>query len=373
LSGSVRHRSTAWPLALALAALVVYASLYPFVGWRVPPGIAEADWWWLAWPKGRWRWGFDELSNFIGYMPLGALLVLAVLRSGGSRALAVSVALLAPALLTYGVEVAQQFLPPRVPSLKDCVFNLGGAATGAALAAALHAAGTLDHWQGLRERWFERDSAAAFMLLLLWPVALLFPAPAPLALGHVWGEVQGWIQAALAGTPWADDAALWFASDAAPPRPLSRSKEVLIAALGLLAPCLVAYATTRAGWHRLVLVAGAALIGVGMMAMSTALNFGVEHAWAWWAPHTGTALLAAVVAAAALAWVGSRWAAGLGVLALAFLVALVAQAPDDPYFAASLAGWEQGRLVRFHGIAQWVGWLWPYAAMAWLMGRLVRA
>ena len=36
----------------------------------------------------------------------------------------------------------------------------------------------------------------------------------------------------------------------------------------------------------------------------------------------------------------------------------------------TLQGWEQGRFVRFHGLAQWVGWLWPYAAMAWLLGRL---
>jgi hypothetical protein len=28
--------------------------------------------------------------------------------------------------------------------------------------------------------------------------------------------------------------------------------------------------------------------------------------------------------------------------------------------------------VRFHGIAQWVGWLWPYAAMAWLLARVMR-
>lgn len=373
MSRSERHRSTAWPLALALVALVVYASLYPFVGWRVPPGIAEAEWWWLAWPKGRWRWGFDELSNFVGYVPVGAMLMLAVVRSGGGRVAALATALVASALLAYAVEVSQQFLPQRVPSLKDCLFNLGGAAAGAALAAAAHAAGALDQWQQLRERWFERDSAAAFMLLLLWPVALLFPAPAPLGLGHVWGEVQGWVRAALADTPWAADAAIWFPPDAAPTRPLSRLKEVLIVALGLLAPCLVAYATTRPGWYRLVLVAGAVAIGVGMMAMSTALNFGVEHAMAWWSPHTGAALVAAATVAAALAAIGSRWAAGLGVLALAFLVALVAQAPDDPYFAASLAGWERGRLVRFHGIAQWVGWLWPYAAMAWLMGRLVRA
>jgi VanZ family protein len=372
LSTDTAHRSTAWPLALALVALVLYASLYPFVGWRVPPGIPAEEWLWLSWPKGRWRLGFDELSNFVGYVPLGGLIVVAVLRGGRGRLPALAAALIGAALLSYGVEVAQQFLPPRVPSLKDCLFNLAGAATGAVLALAVQAAGALDHWHGLRQRWFERDSAAAFMLLLMWPVALLFPAPAPLGLGHVWGEVQQWIRAALADTPWASDIEPWFPPDAAPIRPLSRLKEVLIAAFGLLAPCLVAYATTRPGWHRLVLVAGAAAIGVGMMAMSTALNFGPEHAWAWWS-HTGPALLAAALAAGVLAGIGSRWAAGLGVLVLAFLVALVAQAPDDPYFAASLAGWEQGRLVRFHGIAQWVGWLWPYAAMAWLMRRLVRA
>jgi hypothetical protein len=135
----------------------------------------------------------------------------------------------------------------------------------------------------------------------------------------------------------------------------------------------LAYATTHPGWHRIALVGGAAAIGVGMMAMSTALNFGVEHAWQWWAPHIGAAMLAAALVAAALAAVSGRWAAGLGLVVLALLVALVAQAPQDPYFAASLAGWEQGRLVRFHGIAQWVGWLWPYAAMAWLMRRTVRA
>jgi VanZ family protein len=366
------HRSTAWALALALAALVLYASLYPFIGWRVPAGVAGTDALGLAWPRGRFRLGFDELSNFLGYVPLGALLVVAVLREGGRRWLAVLVALGSTALLSYGVEVAQQFLPPRVPSLKDCVFNVGGAAAGALMALAVQATGALDRWQGLRERWFERASAVPLLLLLLWPVALLFPAPAPLGLGHVWGEVESWLQAALEGTPWAAEAADWFAPDTAL-RPLTRAKEVLIVALGLLAPCLLAYATTRPGWHRLVLVAGAAAIGVGMMTMSSALNFGIEHALAWWAPRTGAALLAAAFVATVLAAVGARWAAGLGLVVLALLVALVAQAPEDPYFAASLAGWEQGRLVRFHGIAQWVGWLWPYAAMAWLLRRWVRA
>jgi VanZ family protein len=367
---STKHRSTAWPLALVLVALVLYASLYPFVGWRWPQGMVGADWLLLPWPKGRLR--FDELSNFLGYVPIGALLVIAVLRGGGGRWLALVIALGLSAVLSYSVELAQQFLPPRVPSAKDCMFNLGGALAGAALAVAIHAAGFLEHWHVIRLRWFERDSAWAFLLLLLWPVALLFPAPAPLALGHIWGEVHGWLQAALADTPWADDAALWFPAADETGRPLTRLQELLISGLGLLAPCLVAYATTRAGWHRLLLVAGAAALALGMMTMSTALNFGADHALAWWSPHTGPALLGGAALAMALAGVDSRWAAALGVLALAFFVALVGQAPNDPYFAASLAGWEQGRLVRFHGLAQWVGWLWPYGAMAWLLVRLVR-
>ena len=55
---------------------------------------------------------------------------------------------------------------------------------------------------------------------------------------------------------------------------------------------------------------------------------------------------------------------------LSGLVALVAHAPADRYFADSLQAWEQGRFVRFHGAAQWVGWLWPYAALAYLLSRV---
>ncbi|NJK44895.1 MAG: hypothetical protein HC933_11930 [Pleurocapsa sp. SU_196_0] len=44
----------------------------------------------------------------------------------------------------YAVEVSQQFLPQRVPSLKDCLFNVGGATVGAALALVVHGVGLLD-------------------------------------------------------------------------------------------------------------------------------------------------------------------------------------------------------------------------------------
>ena len=64
--------------------------------------------------------------------------------------------------------------------------------------------------------------------------------------------------------------------------------------------------------------------------------------------------------------------AGLGLVGLTSLCALVNQAPPDPYAVLSLQGWEQGRFIRFHGLAQWVGWLWPYAAIVWLLARLAQ-
>jgi hypothetical protein len=35
-----------------------------------------------------------------------------------------------------------------------------------------------------------------------------------------------------------------------------------------------------------------------------------------------------------------------------------------------LQSWEQGRFVRFNGLAEWLGWLWPYAAIALVLGRI---
>jgi VanZ family protein len=364
---SRRQRSTAVPLAVALALLVVYASLYPFAGWRMPP---VADVWGLLdlpWPVLRSR--FDDMSNLVGYIPLGALVFGAFIRSGWRNRWAAPVALLLCLGLSWGVEVAQNFLPLRVPSTRDVGFNTLGAMLGMALAAWAQWAGVVDSWQRLRERWFREDSAAALALLLLWPVALLFPSPAPLGLGYLWSDLDAWLTRLLEGTPWAEPAPLIDAWAYRPP--LTRVREGLITALGLLAPCMVAFATARRGWPRLTLVAGALLIAAAMSTLSAVLNFGPEHATAWQSPVTLSALLLGVVAAAACVAASTRVAALVGVVALAVMVVLVAQAPTDPYFAQSLQSWEQGRFVRFHGLAQWVGWLWPYAAMVWLLWRVV--
>ena len=58
------HKTSAWPLALVYAALIVFASLFPFMGWRaqgIPP------WVFLLAPLPPPYWtGFDVAINVVG-------------------------------------------------------------------------------------------------------------------------------------------------------------------------------------------------------------------------------------------------------------------------------------------------------------------
>lgn len=363
-----RHRSLGWPLALVWVALVLYASLYPFGGWRWPPGLALAELARLPWPP--WNEPYDQVFNLLGYAPLGALLLLAMLRSGHGAAAAWALALLLPAALSYGTELAQQYLPGRHPSLKDWALNSAGAVSGALLAQAAQTLGLLDRWQRLRQRWFVRDSAGALALLALWPLALLFPAPVPLGLGQGLLRLRDTLAEALQGVDWAAPAQQLLLPAQAELPALPPLTEALITSLGLLAPCLLCYSVVPPGWRRLLLALGAlGLAGAGMT-LSTALNYGPQHALTWLTPYAVPGLAAGLLGAALLAPLPRRMVAGVGLMVLTGLVASVAQAPADPYFAQSLQAWEQGRFVRFHGLAQWLGWLWPFAAIAWLLTRL---
>lgn len=364
-----RHRSSASPLALAYAALVLYASLYPFTDWRWPPGLAVADLARVPWPP--WTIASDVVFNLLGYAPLGALLLLAVLRSGGGVAWALALALAGPAVLSYATEVAQQFLPGRHPSSKDVALNAGGAAIGALLALAMQALGIVDRWHRARERWFLRDSAGGLALLAIWPVALLFPAPVPLGLGQGLLRLRDLVADTLAGVPWAEPARALLVASSDPTRtgPLG---EALITALGLLAPCLVAFSVALPGWRRAVLAFGAVALALAGMTLSTALNYGPSHALAWLTPYAVPGLAGGLLLALLLAPLSRGLIVGIGLMVLTGLVTAVAQAPDDPYFAQSLQAWQQGEFVRFHGLAQWLGWLWPFAAVGWLFTRLAQ-
>ena len=171
MTPSRRDRSAAAPLALAWAALIVYASLFPFTEWHWPPGATLPGALLLPWP--RWQDRFDMVANLLGYLPLGFLLHLTWLNRGAAALAAFAAAVLLPSLGSYALEVAQLMLPHRVPSLVDWALNSAGALLGAVLAAWLHALGWTWRLRALRRLWVERPGAGALTLLLLWPVGLL--------------------------------------------------------------------------------------------------------------------------------------------------------------------------------------------------------
>ena len=365
----LRHRSSAVPLTWLYVALIVYASLYPFTGWRLP-GVGLLDFMLLGWPHW-WTW-FDLVSNLFGYMPLGLLLFVALIRSGRPAGRSAWLASAAGTLLSFTMETLQNYLPQRVSSNVDLGLNALGTVLGVVIGLVLHWRGGIERWQKLRERWFVARSAGGMAMLILWPIGLLFPTAVPFGLGRVLGRVQPLLADWLEGTPAEGWTAGWASAAAkqAEALALSPASELSIIVLGLLAPCLVAFTIAPPGWRRTALVLGAAALGCATTTLSTALNFGPQHALAWITPSAAQGVLVGMAAAALLSLVPSRVAAGFGLIVLTALVMLVAQAPADPYFAQSLKAWEQGRFIRFHGAAQWVGWIWPYAGLSYLLARL---
>ena len=68
-----------------------------------------------------------------------------------------------------------------------------------------------------------------------------------------------------------------------------------------------------------------------------------------------------------------RACAALVLIALVLHLSILNQAPAGAYFAQTLQTWEQGRFIRFHGLAQWLGWLWPYVTLAYVLVRVSRS
>lgn len=359
------HRSTAVPLALAAVCLIVYASLYPFSDWR-NQGISPFRF--LTAPLPKYWTGFDVGINLLGYAPLGFLLALAALQRVRNALWAISLAVLGAGLLSLSMETLQSFLPSRVPSNVDLALNTLGALLGACLAWGLASTGLVERWERLRARWFAPDARGMLVLLLLWPAALLFPAAVPMGLGQVFERLESALADGLADTPFLE----WMPVRELELQPLVPLAEVLCVALGLLIPCLLAYSIIHRLWQRTAFAAGAVTVGIGTSALSAALSYGPQHAWAWLDLPVQAGLGLGTLLAVLFLATPRRAAAALALLALAMHLALLNQAPVDPYFAQTLQIWEQGRFIQFYGAVQWLGWIWPYAVLLYLLMRLSR-
>jgi VanZ family protein len=366
------RKTAAWPLSQAYVALIIYASLYPFTGWH-DQGIAPWEFLYSPWPK-YWT-AFDIVANALGYMPLGFLIALSFLRRGSphfasaSNAAAVAIATLSAAALSFAMESLQSYLPSRVASNLDFALNAGGALVGALVAAALEKGGMVDRWNRVRGRWFVDEARGALVLLALWPFALLFPASVPFGLGQVLERAEAGLGEWLADTPFLE----WLPVREVELQPLVPAAELLCVALGALIPCLLGYSVIRSMGNRAAFAVIAIVVGVATTALSAALSWGPAHAWAWLSLPVRVGIAATLLLALVFLPVPRRACAALTLLALVLNLSVLNQAPTSAYLTHTLQTWEQGRFIRFNGLAQWLGWLWPYAALAYVLVLVSRS
>lgn len=356
------HKTSAWPLALVYVGLIVYASLYPFAHWR-DQGVDF--WWFLSAPLPKYWTGFDVVSNVLGYMPLGFLLTLSALRSGRER-FAVRWAILAALLLSLAMESLQVYLPDRVPSNLDLLLNVAGGTLGAGSAWSLERLGFLQRWSRFRAQWFVEEARGGLVLLALWPLALLFPAVVPFGLGQVLERLEVALAQALADSPFLE----WLPLRDLELQPMLPAVQWLCVLLGLLIPCLLGYCIIRTQAKRVWFLGWVVVLGMTTTALSSALSFGPQHAWVWLTAPVKAALISALLLSCALIWAPRRASAALAVLALGVDLSLINQTSMGPYFEQTLFSWEQGQFIRFHGLAQWLGWLWPFATLVYVLSLL---
>jgi VanZ family protein len=366
------HKTSAWPLSGAYAVLVVYASLYPFTGWR-NQDIVPWEFLFASWP--RYWTGFDLMANVVGYVPLGFLLALSFLRrsqvryfAGHPNVAAIAIAVAAGTVLSFTLETLQNYLPSRVSSNVDFGLNVAGTLLGAGLAAGLELAGVLAHWSRVRERWFIPEARGALVLLALWPFALLFPAAVPFGLGQVLERLETAIADWLLDTPFLE----WLPVRDVELQPLVPAAELLCVALGAFVPCLLGYTILRSTGRRAAFALGTIALGVAATALSSALSWGPSHAWAWLSLPVRLGLLFGLLLSLLMLGVPRRSCAAVLLLALVVHLSLLNQAPASAYFTNTLQAWEQGRFIRFNGLGQWLGWVWPYAVLVYVLVRVSR-
>jgi VanZ family protein len=327
-------------LAAAYTLLIVYASLHPFTGWRIPENGVFA--YLTVWP--RFIPAFDVAINVAAYMPFGLLIGLTLTPRVRRTDLLIAITVLG-ALLSLSMETLQALLPARVASIVDLLANIAGTFIGALAAPWLRRPGLEARAFGLRDTLFleGRTTDGGLALLGLWLFAESNPALPFMA---------GWAP---------------LPSPALPPPRFSFSElfAVLLGAfaVGLLLRMLLQ--PTRRAWIFLLALA-AITFAVKWAAAEWLLKPELVFQWASREAMLGAAYGLTLAAFAGIARLRAQIVAAAAALALGIALAWFAK-PEAASPAATLAmfGWRKGHLLTFNGLTQAVAAIWSYLALAY--------
>jgi len=332
-------------LALAYAALIVFASLHPFSDWR-DSGLSPFAFLDAAWP--RYWTAFDLTTNVLVYLPLGFLLALAMDRLPGRWTPAIA-ALLLGAMLSFCLESLQTWLPSRVASNLDLACNSLGAGIGALLA----------WWQG--ERFFDRVSQMHRHLLAPIPHAEL-----GLVLIGMWLLTQLSPETILFG---AGD--LRYLLEITPAVPYAAPSFFAIETgiivcntitIGLITRTLLA---ERNSPYLALSVFFA--VALSIRTLAAAILVDPLQALVWLTPGAGLGLMIGGGILSIMLLLPALWRIALAGLALMAGAVLVNLAPPNPYSEIAMAAWRQGHFLNFNGLTRLASSIWPFLALPYLM------
>lgn len=355
--------------AALMVGLVLYASLYPFIGWR-DQGLSPFAFVLAPWP--RFWTSFDLVLNVLGYIPLGALLIAVNWpRWHGPRALILAV--LFASALSFCMESLQSYLPDRIASNIDWGLNTIGATLGAMLALLiLPRLPATNALYALRQQWFTRDASFGLWLMALWPLALLTPQSLLFGTGSALSSAAAAMAELLTGSPAFEPLAKWFAGWE--PTGLSEARQQVVPFVATLAVSLsfASLMTPHVSYRRRALLTlGLIALGCAATTLCYAMSYGPSHAHEWLTKHNLYPLSLGVFASLALIRLPRRWCAALAVVFVLLQVSMVNQYREDWYFMLNMQSWQQGRWIRLHGLAQWMTMLWPWVLIPYLLKRLV--
>ncbi len=347
--------------------LIVYASCYPFSGWLdrgLPP------WSYLFEPMPRYWTGFDLGVNVLGYVPLGALAVLAlypILRGAGATLAGAGAGIALAALL----ECVQNYLPSRVPSNLDLITNAGGALVGA-LAGWLLTRPILEQsrLRSLRMRWFSDQASRGLIVVALWPLAQIYPQPYLFGHGQWMPALSEWLSD-LSETPVDLGSVIWRGLGVSVEHLLQA--EVVITAFGLAGAVLTLLCQMRPQAPRAWLALGLLLAALALKSLAHAALFAPGNAFSWMTPASGSGLLVGAVMLAGLSFAPARAQRRTAIFALVTGLVLLNLLPSNPYFQSTLQAWVQGKFLNFNGAAQFLSLAWPLFALWFLMHPTHRA
>lgn len=346
---------------LAYLLLIVYASWYPFTGWR-SNGLPLLSFMNLV--KQRYWTGFDVMVNIVGYVPLGILLVLALyplVRGVWATLLATLIGI----LVTGTMETVQNFLPSRVPSNLDLLTNAAGCLVGACIGPFIVRT-LLDQGRlyRLRKRWFAPHASQGLVLLALWPLAQLYPQSFLFGHGQVLPIISGWLSSWLE-----QDIDLIAMLRPGPAMSVEQFwlSETIITACGMTGAALTLLCLLRRGAPRytlMLLMLGAALV---LKTLASSLLFRPDNAFVWVTPGAEGGFLIGLIMLAGLAFAPQLAQRRLAVVTLVLSLIVVNTVPENPYFTLTLQDWVQGKFLNFNGAAQFLSLMWPFFALWFLL------